>query len=167
MGDISRRAMLGATGGLIAGGLLKTQADAVTVGEAAPPQTAQVDPTKVLGAPTSVLGQRAPGEQPRRVMGTPAPTASSRTPLEQCREGLYSSLLSTWRRQREKGQLRALSAKKRGPKPTPDAALVRELAQLRQQNERLEKKLKKAEIIIEVQKKVSELLGLDLSEGQS
>ena len=63
------------------------------------------------------------------------------------REGLYSSLLSTWRRQREKGQLRALSAKKRGPKPTPDAALVRELAQLRQQNERLEKKLKKAEII--------------------
>jgi transposase-like protein len=83
------------------------------------------------------------------------------------REGLYSSLLSTWRRQREKGQLRALSAKKRGPKPTPDAALVRELAQLRQQNERLEKKLKKAELIIEVQKKVSELLGLDVSQGQS
>ena len=78
MGNISRRAMLGATGGLIAGGLLKTQADAVTVGgEAAPLQTAQADPTKILGAPTSVLGQRAPGEQPRRVMGTPAPTASS------------------------------------------------------------------------------------------
>ena len=86
MGNISRRAMLGATGGLIAGGLLKTQADAVTVaGEAALLQTAQTDPTKILGAPTSVLGQRAPGEQPRRVMGTPAPTASSRSPLEQLR----------------------------------------------------------------------------------
>ena len=67
MGNISRRAMLGATGGLIAGGRLKTQADAITVEEeAAGMQTAQADPTKVAGAPTSVLGQRAPGEQPRR-----------------------------------------------------------------------------------------------------
>ena len=51
MGDISRRAMLGATGGLIAGGLLKTQADARTVGkEVVGLQTAQADPTKMLGA---------------------------------------------------------------------------------------------------------------------
>ena len=86
MGDISRRALLGATGGLIAGGLLKTQADALTMGEeAASLQTAQADPTKILGAPTSVLGQRAPAEQPRRVMGSPAVTASSRTPIEQLR----------------------------------------------------------------------------------
>ncbi len=92
MSDISRRAMLGATGGLIAGGLLKTRADALSVEEeAAGLQTAQVpprrkgaaDPTKLLGAPTSFLGQRAPGEQPRRGMGTPATTASSRTPIEQ------------------------------------------------------------------------------------
>ena len=86
MGNISRRAMLGATGGLIAGGLLKTQADALTVeAETARLQTAQADPTKVLGAPTSVLGQRAPGEQPQRRMGTPAVTSSSRTPIEQLR----------------------------------------------------------------------------------
>ena len=86
MDNISRRAMLGAAGGLIAGGLLKTQADALTVGEAATGlQTAQADPTKMLGAPTSVLGQRAPAEQPRRVMGSPATTASSRTPIEQLR----------------------------------------------------------------------------------
>lgn len=84
MGSISRRAMLGATGGLIAGGLLKTQADALTVeSEAAPPQTAQADPTKVLGAPTSVLGERAPGEQPQRGMGRPAATGVSRTPHEE------------------------------------------------------------------------------------
>ena len=84
MGNVSRRAMLGVTGGLLAGGLLKTQANALTVeAETARLQTAQADPTKVLGAPTSVLGQRAPGEQPRRSMGTPATTASSRTPIEQ------------------------------------------------------------------------------------
>ena len=84
MGNISRRTMLGATGGLIAGGLLKTQADAITVGDdLASLQITQSDPTKILGAPTSVLGQRAPGEQPTRVMGNPAVTASSRTPIEQ------------------------------------------------------------------------------------
>jgi hypothetical protein len=77
MSNISRRAMLGATGGLIAGGLLKTQANALTV-------AARLEnPTKVLGAATSVLGQRAPEEQPRRGMGRPATTTSSRTPIEQ------------------------------------------------------------------------------------
>ena len=78
------------------------------------------------------------------------------------REGLYSSNLTTWRRQREQGQIGALSAKKRGPKPKPDTAMGTELAQLRKQNRQLEQKLKKAELIIEVQKKVSALLGLDI-----
>ena len=79
------------------------------------------------------------------------------------REGLYSSNLTTWRRQREQGQLGALSPKKRGPKPKPDADMARELATLRKQNARLEQQLKKAELIIEVQKKVSLLLGLDIN----
>jgi sulfane dehydrogenase subunit SoxC len=84
MGNISRRTMLGATGGMIAGGLLKTQADALTVEEEVTSlQTAQADPTKILGAPTSQLGERAPGEQPTRIMGNPAVTASSRTPIGQ------------------------------------------------------------------------------------
>ena len=78
------------------------------------------------------------------------------------REGLYSSNLTNWRRQRDQGQIGALSPKKRGPKPAPDAAMARELTRLREQNQRLEHKLKKAELIIEVQKKVSALLGLDL-----
>ncbi len=52
------------------------------------------------------------------------------------REGLYSSNLTTWRRQREKGQIGALSPKKRGPKPDPDAALLRENERLRKQNQR-------------------------------
>jgi transposase-like protein len=78
------------------------------------------------------------------------------------REGLYSSNLTTWRRQRAEGQLGALSPKKRGLKPKPDAEMARELARLRKHNARLEQQLKKAELVIEVQKKVSLLLGLDI-----
>lgn len=78
------------------------------------------------------------------------------------REGLYSSNLTTWRRQREQGQIGALSPKKRGPKPAVDAAMARELAKLRKEKQQLEQQLKKAELVIEVQKKVSLLLGLDI-----
>ena len=73
------------------------------------------------------------------------------------REGLYSSNLTHWRQQRAEGSLKALSPKKRGPKPDPVAA---ENAALRRRVERLEAELKRAETIIEVQKKLSELLGL-------
>ena len=74
------------------------------------------------------------------------------------REGLYSSHLSKWRQQRTLGQLEGLSPKKRGRK-APDPAEV-ELARLRQENERLSARLEQAEIIIDVQKKLSRLLGL-------
>ena len=78
------------------------------------------------------------------------------------REGLYSSNLTTWRRQRDQGQIGALSPKKRGPKPAADAAMARELVKLCKEKAHLEQKLKKAELVIEVQKKVSQLLGLDI-----
>ena len=73
------------------------------------------------------------------------------------REGLYSSNLINWRKQRAEGSLKALSPKKRGPKPDP---LANENAALRRRIERLEAELKRAETIIEVQKKLSDLLGL-------
>lgn len=73
------------------------------------------------------------------------------------REGLYSSHLTTWRRQRAAGQLQGLRPKKRGRKPDPQAA---ELAQLRRENERLKARLEQAETIIAVQKKLSQMLGL-------
>jgi len=78
------------------------------------------------------------------------------------REGLYSSHLTTWRRQREEGQLQGLSGKKRGRKADPQAA---ELAKLRQENEQLQARLQQAETIIEVQKKLSGLLGLNVEAG--
>jgi len=72
------------------------------------------------------------------------------------REGIYSSYLTTWRRQRERGELDGLAPQKRGPKPDPQAI---ELAKLRRENARLQERLRRAELIIDVQKKVARMLG--------
>ena len=84
------------------------------------------------------------------------------------REGLYSSQLATWRRQREAGVLQAMSPKKRGRKASLDANDV-EIATLRRENERLQKQLEQAELIIGAQKKLAEALEqtLTVSEGES
>jgi hypothetical protein len=76
------------------------------------------------------------------------------------KEGLYSSNLTTWRRQRDQGLLNALSPKKRGRKKIEKNPLAQEVATLQKETERLRRKLKKAETIIEVQKKISEMLGI-------
>jgi len=78
------------------------------------------------------------------------------------REGLYSSLLSTWRRQRDEGTLAGLTPKRRGRKASPDAPVIAENDRLRRENLRLTAKLRQAETIIEVQKKLSEILGIPL-----
>lgn len=78
------------------------------------------------------------------------------------REGLYTSHLSAWRRQRERGELEGLSPKKRGRKGGPDKRLVEENRRLAREVARLEKRLAQAETIIDVQKKVSTLLGIPL-----
>jgi transposase-like protein len=76
------------------------------------------------------------------------------------REGLYSSHLTTWRRQREQGALVALAPKKRGRPATPVSPLARRVAELERDKARLERRLQQAEAIIEAQKKLSEILGL-------
>ena len=75
------------------------------------------------------------------------------------RERLYSSHLVDWRRQRDTGALGAL-ARKRGPKPADPARV--EVDRLRRENQRLRGRLTQAERIIEIQGKVSELLGIPL-----
>lgn len=75
------------------------------------------------------------------------------------REGLYSSHLTHWRRELREGALTGLSPKKRGPKAEPLAA---ENAALRRANARLQAQLERAETIIAVQKKLSDLLGLPM-----
>ena len=72
------------------------------------------------------------------------------------REGLYSSLISKWREQREQASLNGLGGQRRGPKIDPNAA---ELARLQRENKRLKEKLERAELIIDVQKKVARLIG--------
>jgi transposase-like protein len=71
------------------------------------------------------------------------------------REGLYSSHLSQWRQQRRAGQLKGLQPQPRGRKADPQAA---ELSRLQQENERLKAQLVRAELIIEAQKKLCQLL---------
>jgi len=82
------------------------------------------------------------------------------------REGLYSSHLTTWRHQREQGEREALAPKKRGRKPTANP-LTEENQRLRAANSRLSRRLEQAELIIDVQKKVSALLGISLPEVKS
>ena len=81
------------------------------------------------------------------------------------REGLYSSYLSKWRQQQEEGQLRALSSRKRGRRSQEPS--VAELAELQRENERLRARLEQTEIIIDVQKKLSKLLGLTADSTES
>ena len=76
-------------------------------------------------------------------------------------EGLYSSNLSSWRRQRDLG---TLAPNQRGRKPNPNKKETQELAKLKRDNARLTERLRQAELIIEVQKKVSEMMGIKLPE---
>ena len=81
------------------------------------------------------------------------------------REGLYSSHLSEWRQLRKEGQLQALSAKKRGCKAQDPS--VAELAELRRENQSLRTRLEQAKIIIDVQKKLSQLFGLSMDKTKT
>lgn len=83
------------------------------------------------------------------------------------REGLYHSNIQTWRRQLEEGVLAGLSPRKRGRKLKPINPMAKKVAELERQNKKLQKQLKQAETIIEVQKKISELLGIPLDDQES
>jgi transposase len=76
------------------------------------------------------------------------------------REGLYSSHLTAWRREIEQRNLKALAPKKRGPKVDPRAA---EIAELMRENEKLKARAERAELLVEIQKKVASLLGIPLA----
>lgn len=77
------------------------------------------------------------------------------------REGLYSSHLSSWRGQRDRGELEG-TAKKRGPKAREVNPLDKRVLELERENAKLLRRVKRAEAMIEVQKKVSDLWGVTL-----
>jgi transposase len=74
------------------------------------------------------------------------------------REGLYSSHLTSWRQQREEGALKEMGSRRRGPARDPAKAERREIERLRREVARLKKKLEDAELVIDVQKKLSAAL---------
>ena len=78
------------------------------------------------------------------------------------REGLYWSNLQAWRRQREDGTLQALTPKKRGRKTRPANPLAPEVKRLQNENRRLKRRLQQAEIMLDIQKKASEMMGISL-----
>ena len=82
------------------------------------------------------------------------------------REGVYSSSLSTWRRQREAADLGALAPQKRGPKADPARIDAQHIAQLTRERDHLRVELDKAQLVIEVQKKVTALLDLLASDNK-
>ena len=78
------------------------------------------------------------------------------------REGLYSSVIAVWRRQREAGECSALTPKKRGPKAKVPDARDRELIEVQRKLAKAEARLKRAEALLAVQKKVADLFGIEL-----
>ena len=83
------------------------------------------------------------------------------------REGLYSSLVTEWKRQAAEGAGAALAPRKRGRKEKIVDAMATRVAELERDKSRLEDRLRKAEIIIDVQKKVSQLLGIPLASPEN
>jgi transposase len=81
------------------------------------------------------------------------------------REGLYSSSLSTWRAARDRGELGGEGTRKRGPQARPPEPGAKRIAELERENRRLRQRAERAEALVEVQKKLAELLGIDLPEN--
>ena len=84
------------------------------------------------------------------------------------REGLYSSNLTAWRHQVERGTLDALSSKKRGPKAWKPDPSVRRITEQEKEIQKLRARLRKAELIIDAQKKIAEIFQLtsDQKDGE-
>ena len=149
----------------------KTQNKRLLVSERGEPERSGGEPNG--GANNAAAHGPAPDPEvsakPKRRRFTPAYKAHIVEEAQRCtesgqigallrREGLYSSALTQWRRQYQSGALQALKDDKRGRKRTHDAR-DEELQRLKRDNERLNKKLGQAELIIEIQKKVAAMLG--------
>ena len=130
-------------------------------------------PTKV-SAPSAASSER--DDKPRRRTFTAADKLRILSQVDAAapggigailrREGLYSSLLTDWRRQRDAGAYEALKAVKRGPKVMPAHPSAAEHARLLRDNKRLALQLRRAEAVIDIQKKVALLLGLPIESDE-
>lgn len=78
------------------------------------------------------------------------------------REGLYSSHLSSWRAARDRGELGGRGTRRRGPEAKAPDPSAKRIAELERENRQLRKRAERAEGLVKVQKKLSELMGIDL-----
>jgi transposase-like protein len=83
------------------------------------------------------------------------------------REGLYSSHLATWRAARSRGELAGLTPRRRGPQAKPVDPRDKKIAELEREGRRLQARLERAEGLIELQKKVAQLLGNPLPNDEN
>jgi len=165
------QAVVGGTeGGRSPTGVPPTTAAAAAPGACAPgaPAAGNGKPIPDPAVPEKPVRRRFPGEYKLRVLReADRCTEPGQLGALLRREGLYSSHLSSWRQQRDEGTLAGLTPKRRGRKATPNAPLIAENERLRRENQRLTEKLRQAETIIEVQKKLSEVLGIPLPPSDS
>ena len=162
----TEQAVLGGTeGGRSPTGVPPTTAAAVGPGAVVPEAAAAVD-AKPIPDPAVAerpVRRRFAAEYKLRILReADACTEPGQLGALLRREGLYSSHLTAWRKQRDEGTLAALTPKRRGRKANPDAPVIAENERLKRENQRLAAKLRQAETIIEVQKKLSEILGIPL-----
>ncbi len=115
-------------------------------------------------AATAKRRQFSSSEKRRILMAADRCTESGEIGALLRREGIYSSLLATWRKQRRANERAALEPIKRGRKADPAIAEGRRVGQLTKENDRLRHKLAQAHTIIDVQKKLCTLLGLPTAE---
>jgi transposase-like protein len=119
-------------------------------------RTAEVQPPSTRRARSAAEKLRIIQEYDSYPVGSPERGAVLR------RAGIYTSQISKWRKQRDLAAIAGLTPQRRGPKPLPRDPLVDEVEQLRKENARLQARLAQAETIIDVQKKVAQVLGSTL-----
>src|SRR3990172_6948693 len=115
--------------------------------------------------PAKARRRRFPAEYKRRVLGEADAARGDAGQIGALlrREVLYSSHLATWRRARERGEMAGLSPKCRGRKEKVVNPLAKQVVELERDKRRLERRLKQAELLLEIQKKASQLLEIPLA----
>lgn len=154
--------------GALAGSTGRAALSAGAAPRANPPSDPESPVPPAASCPSSEVVERATrrrfsGEYKQRILReAAAATARGEMGALLRREGLYSSHLTGWRAEAERGALAGLKAKQRGPKAAPVDPRDKRIAELERDVARLGRRAERAEALVEVQKKLSQLLGIAL-----
>ena len=106
-------------------------------------------------------------EEKRRILSATDACAPGTLGALLRREGIYSSLLAVWRAQRDRGSFDAEVLRKRSSRKSEEQALQRRNAELERENRKLNRRLQRAELILDIQKKAAGLLGIELKSPEA